>query len=190
MRLALGIIATLVGSLLMLTAICVSAYIGAANSGNEYEQVLIAQLKNNENILAQYSQKVMEVAQVPEMYRDDVIKVVTASMAGRYGEKGSQATWQWLKEQNPTLDVSAYTKIQQIIESGRNEFQNAQTTLLDKKRVYQTQLGYLWTGFWLRTAGYPKIDLSKYDVVSNDYASEAFKGLKERGPIQLRKETK
>jgi hypothetical protein len=111
-------------------------------------------------------------------------------MAGRYGEKGSQATWQWLKEQNPTLDVSAYTKIQQIIESGRNEFQNAQTTLLDKKRVYQTQLGYLWTGFWLRTAGYPKIDLSKYDVVSNDYASEAFKGLKERGPIQLRKETK
>lgn len=186
MRLVLGILATVIGAIVLGVVVCFTAYIGAANFGNEQEQGLIAQKKNNENILAQYSQKVMEAAQVPEMYRDDVVKVVTKSMEGRYGADGSKATWQWLQEQNPTLDVSVYVKIQQIIESGRNEFQNAQTLLLDKKRVYQTNLGYVWTGFWLHTAGFPKIDLSKFDAVSNDYASKAFETLKEDGPIKLR----
>ena len=63
---------------------------------------------------------------------------------------------QWITEQNNSLDPILYTKIQQIIESGRNEFQNNQTILIDQCRYYKQDLGYLWSGFWYRITGYPK----------------------------------
>ena len=38
------------------------------------------------------------------MYADDVARVTREAIEGRYGDKGSQATFQWLQEQNPQLD--------------------------------------------------------------------------------------
>lgn len=185
------IVAIIVASVLGLVAVFAAiSYISAFNYGNQAEKQLSATMTNNRNILSQYGQKLQEVAQVPEMYKNDLVEVAKAAIQGRYGANGSQATMQWLKEQNPSLDVSIYKKVQQIVESGRNDFERNQTKLIDQKRVYETALGSFWQGMWLRIAGYPKINLDDIKIVSTDRADEAFKTGKESGPINLRPKAK
>lgn len=177
------VIAAIVAAIVGVLAV---SYVSAYNHGNAMEKQLVALRDNNKNILAQYSQKVQEAAQVPAMYRDDVTKVVTAALEGRYGPDGSKATWQWIREQNPKLDPAVYVKIQQIIEAGRNEFQQGQTRMIDVRRSYETSLGFFWRGMWLRIAGYPKVDLNQFKPVTTDRTEEVFSKGKEDGPLKLR----
>lgn len=175
-----------VGVLGFIGLIAFGSYVSAYNYGNRMEKELIATQTDNKNIYAQYGQKVMEVAQVPAMYRDDLVKVVTAAIEGRYGADGSKATFQWLQEQNPTLDPTMYVKIQQVIEAGRSNFENGQRRLIDVKRQYTTQLGMFWRGMWLGWAGYPMVNLEDFEIVSTSKADAVFEAGKEDSPIQLR----
>jgi len=165
----------IIGVLGVMIAVAVGSYVSNYNYGNEAENVIKAEYKNMENILAQYSLKVVEVAQVPGMMRDDLSQVVREAMSGRYGSDGSKATFQWIQENYPgQVDASLYKQIQQVMEAGRNKFENAQTLFIDTKRQYETNLGYLWKGFWLRVAGYPKINLDEYKIITSGHAQEAF----------------
>lgn len=165
----------ILGVLGVMIAVVVGSYVSNYNYGNEAENQIKAQYKDMENILAQYSLKVQEVAQVPGMMADDFSKIVKDSMSGRYGPDGSKATFQWIKENYPgQLDASLYKQIQQVMEAGRNKFENAQTKFIDTKRAYETNLGYLWKGMWLRIAGYPKIDLDDYKIITSGHAQRAF----------------
>lgn len=169
----LGVVAAVAG-------LIVASYVTNANYGNRAERTLEATWEDNENILAQYSLKVNEVVQVPAMMKDDFKEVYEAAMSGRYGSDGSKAMFQFFKEQNPQLDPTLYTKIQQIMEAGRNEFRVAQTRLVDQKRVYVTNLGYLWKGYWLEQAGYPTLNVGfqggtdDFAIITSEYAFEAF----------------
>lgn len=168
----LGIIVTLIVGA---AGIGIMSYITYANKGNEWEQQIDANYKDNQNVLGQYSLKVKEVAHVSDKYKDALKEVVTGAITGRYGEEGSKATMQWITEQNPTIDPAIFIKIQQVIEAGRNEFKVSQTTLLDKCRIYKTESGYLWAGFWFKLAGYPKEGLEKKCTpVQSDYSKKAF----------------
>jgi hypothetical protein len=180
------VVIAIAGFIGLVVAACFASYVSAFNYGNQMEQSLAASQTDNRNIFAQYGQKVAEVAQVPAMYRDDLEKVVTAAIEGRYGEGGSRAAFQWIQEQNPTIDASLYKSIQQVIEAGRSNFENGQRRMIDLRRQYQTKLGSFWFGLWLRIAGYPKVDLAKFDIVSTDKANAVFEAGKEIAPIQLR----
>ncbi len=156
------------------------SYISAANYGHTAETQLKAKLEDNKNVLGQYTIKIGEMAQVTDMQRDDLEQIILSTFEGRYGEGGSEATWQWIKEHNPTLDPGVYNRLQQTMESGRNEFKVSQTELLDAKRAYETNLGLVWKGFWLNLAGYPKIDLDKINiVVATDTAQKFETGIDE-----------
>lgn len=179
------VIAVVVG-LLALIAIPVISYISAYNTGNALEQQLKAAKENNENILAQYGQKIQEAAQIPSMQRDDLLAVFTGAIEARYGAEGSQAAFQWLQEQNPNLDQQTYVQLQRMIEAGRNDFTVGQTKMIDIKRGYETKLGSFWGGTWLKIAGYPKIDLADYKIVSTGRAKDAFEKGVEDSPIKLR----
>ena len=175
----------LLGAFATVAVIAVASYINAANYGNRAEKELDAVWVNNQNVLGNYTLKVQEAAQVPEMYKNDLKEVVVGAVAGRYGANGSQAVMQWLKEANIPFDSSLYTKMQQIIEAGRNQFTTEQTRMIDVKRSYETSLGYVWQGFWMKLAGYPKIELAKYKpVVAGDTAKAFETGV--QAPVQLR----
>lgn len=182
------IVASVLGiTVLSTVGIGVASYVSAYNTGNRLEQSIKATDENNRNILAQYGTRIAEAAQIPAMQRDDLKEVVTAALEGRYGKDGSKAVFQFLQEQNPQIDSTVYIQLQRMIESGRIEFQNAQTKMVDQKRIYDTALGSFWQGTWLRIAGYPKIDLDEYQIVSTDRANAAFDtGVEE--PIKLRSE--
>lgn len=186
MNKALIIVGALVAFIAVVAGILFVSYVSAYNYGNETENKIKALDSNRQNILAQYSLKVTEAAQVPEMYKNDVKEVFTAAITGRYGADGSKAMWQWLQEKNPQLDSVLYVKIQQIVESGRNKFENEQTLLIDVVRSYSNNLGYFWRGMWMRIAGYPKIDLTQYKPITSEHAQEAFKTGVDKG-ITIRK---
>ena len=182
---ALGIVGVLI-------AIPVFSYISNYNLGNRYEQQIIAVYENNENILAQYGQKVQEAAQVTTMQAEDFQKVYTEVMAGRYGADGSKAMFQWIQEQNPQIGTEVYTQIQRIIEAGRNDFSLAQAQLTDVKKSYRTALGSFWSGIWLGIAGYPTIKVGfrngpdDFPIISTGRASDAFEKGQEDEPLKLR----
>lgn len=175
----IGVILTLVIGGVVFGAI---QYFHYANLGNEFEHQIDATYKNNQNVLGQYSLKVKEVAKVSDKYTEALKDVVTGALTSRYGENGSQAVMQWIQEQNPTVDPSIFLKIQQVIESGRNEFQLNQTTLLDQCRIYKTQTGYLYAGFWFRLTGYPKEGLDKKCTpIVSEYSNQSFETGIEKG---------
>lgn len=166
---------SILGILVTLIFVGLGSYVSNANYGNEAETGIKASYRDNQNILGQYSLKVKEAAKVSDKYSESITKFVTDSMTGRYGDSGSKAQWQWIQENIPQFDASMFTKIQQIIEAGRNEFQLAQTTLLDKCRIYETNRGYLWKGMWLKFAGYPKLDVEKMCTpITSEHAREAY----------------
>lgn len=148
------------------------------------ERGLNAQYKNNQNIYDNYFKKVQETVQVNDRYASDMKKVFVAAIQGRYGSDGSKAMFQFIKEHNPSLDSAVYVKLQQIIEGGRNEFQMSQTMLLDKKRVYETQLQQFPTNMVAKFLGFPKIDLASMDIVTSDVTEKAF-STKKSNPIKI-----
>lgn len=156
----------------------VSSYYGAYNFGADSETTIETEYANMEGILAQYSLKVVEAAQVPNMKTNDLKEVMEAAFTGRYGDGGSQATFQWIQENYPgEVSDALYVQIQQIMEAGRNKFENTQTKFLDTKRVYVATLRkdlFLSDGWWLAIGGYPKIDLDEFVIISSEHASEAF----------------
>ena len=149
---------------------------GAYNAAVDYETRIEAQWNNNRNTLSQYNLKIQETVQIPEMYRDDFIKTINASMTGRYGEQGSQATMQWFKEHSITLPIQLYQQIQQMIEAGRNEFKNEQKKLIDLTRGYKKLTRTLWTGFLARQAGFPSDEFNweKYKVLVDGKTQDSY----------------
>jgi hypothetical protein len=161
------------------------SYVSAYNTANRMERSLVAIQDNNRNILAQYGQKIAEAAQIPAMQRDDLSAVVKTALESRYGQEGSKALFQFIQEQNPQIDSAVYIQLQRIIEAGRNDFAIQQTKMLDQKRIYETSLGSFWQGSWMQFAGYPKINLDEFKIVSTSRADDAFKTGTEE-PIKLR----
>lgn len=186
MRVFLGI-AAVFGALLVVGGIIIaSAIFGAMSSGNRMENTILASYDENRNQLSTYTSMVAEAAQVPAMQRDDLAKVVTAALEGRYGQDGSKAVFQMIQEQNPNIDSSVYTKLQQIIQAGRTDFKMSQDQRIDRCRTYKTEIGSPWNGFWLRLVGYPKIDLKdKCEVVVLGSVNQIFE-TKTDQIIQLR----
>ncbi len=187
MNKTLAIVLAVVVSLVILPVVVgFTSYVSYGNRGNEYESALNNIQRNNENILAQYGQKIQEAAQVPTMQTDALKELFSESNKARYGVDGSKAMFQMLKEQNPNLDQKTFVQLQRMIEAGRDQFQVNQTKLLDIRRSYERDLGYFWSGFWMKLAGYPKGELSRFDIVSTDRASEAFRTKKEKEPLKLK----
>ncbi len=163
------------GVILLFGLYGVTSFVGAFNHGNTSEKTLQAALDHNKNVLSQYTTKIAEMAQVPAMQRNDLQKVIQSAFEGRYGENGSQAVFQAIKENYPgQLDNKLYERLQSTMEAGRNDFQAAQDQLIDRKRQYETELGSFPGGLWLHMAGYPKINLADIKVISNTHTEKAY----------------
>lgn len=157
---------SVLGVILFAIISVVSLCIGYYNTGVQYDAKLAAVFDENKVVLNTYTTKVQEVAQVPDMYKDGLKEVVKATFEGRYGKDGSKAVMQWIQEQNIQFDSSMYKQIQQVIESGRNDFQTSQKILVDTKRVYETELKSFPGVMFYSILGFPKVSLETYKIVT------------------------
>lgn len=154
-------------------------YVHYKNVGVQYEQQVKATYDDNKVTLNALTTKVQEIAQVPDMYKKDLQDVIKQTFEGRYGGDGSQAVFQMIQENNMNLDPTMYRQIQQVMEAGRNEFKTSQKQLIDVTRNYEASLNYVWSGFWLNIAGYPKINLDDYRVIVTDEVDKKMKSGKD-----------
>lgn len=172
---AVAILAVLL-SLVLLAGIVVGySWYDAKRYGNSAEKGIMYAHEDLQQVLGQYSIKLQEAAKVPANYQDRLKDTMVSVMSARMGESGMKAQWAWLQEAGIQYDATMEAKVQQIVEAGRDQFQNKQTVFLDRKRVYDTALGSPWRGLWLDVAGYPKINLDDYNVVTSAHSDEAFR---------------
>ena len=185
-RLPVGLFVGIAAIIAVVATVLIS-YSSAVAFGSQQETGIKATYDNNRNILANYTTRIGEMAQIPEMARDDLSKVITDAFQGRYGENGSQASVQLIVEAYPgQIDPQLYRSIQTAMEAGRIEFRDNQSKLIDQKRTYELNLSYVWKGLWLRMAGYPKINLDDYKVISSTQADRSFETGIDDG-VQLRR---
>jgi hypothetical protein len=111
-----------------------------SNDCHQFEADIPAQYTQMKNAYDNGWKKVTEIAQVPSMQMDNYKQVYDGVMKGRYGANGSGALLQFIKEQNPTLDASLYTKVQQTVETFHDQFQASQTQIIAFKQSYQKLL--------------------------------------------------
>ncbi len=174
-----AIIGLCVAGVFVLTIVAgIGNYYSAYGYGAEQDNLVKSKYENLENVLAQGTTKVKELAQVPGMKTDDLKDVMKGAMEGRYGENGSQAVFQWIQEAYPgQVSDELYAGISRAIEATRNEFKTAQTAFIGVKQRYQTNIdkdALFMKGWWLNIAGYPKINLEDYKTVSSTHAKKAF----------------
>lgn len=179
---ALAIFGSIFGALILAV---VMMFISANNWAVKQEAKLDGLDQTRQSVLATYEQKVMTAVQVPEMYRDDLTKVIRETVQGRYGQEGSKAVFQAISEANIQFDSGLYRKIQDLIEIGRNDYQQAQTELTDASAAYKAGSGVFPRNVVLGILGYPKVNLDDYKPVLTDRVTDAFKTKKE-APLKLR----
>ncbi len=166
----------IVGLVVVVLAVgCGAGAIGKYNTLVQQEQSITAQYTQNQNNYDNFVKAVLETAQVSQSYAEDLKVVFEAAISGRYGDNGSQAVFQWITEQNPQLDARLYVQVQQVIEGGRRSFQTEQKLLIDKKNEYEVSLRSFPTNIYAQVFGFPKIDLTKYGIVTSNRTEEAFK---------------
>lgn len=154
-----------------------SNYIKYANLGVASENAIETQYKANQNKLGQLSLKVKESLGVARVNNEELERIIRSSLEGRYGNdgEGAKQAMLWVQENYPgQYDPTLMVNVRQTILAGRTDFETAQNLLLDKVRVYKNQTEFFWSGFWLKMAGYPKIDFKKYDPVISKHAQKAF----------------
>jgi hypothetical protein len=162
-------------------------YLGFSNTANSFEVDIKAKYNNNRNVYDNGWKKVQEVAQVPDMQVAALERVYKTAIEARYGADGSKALLQFITEQNPNLDQSTFLKIQQDIEAFRMEFASNQTELVSRKQAYERFLTATTSGrFYNSFAGYPRIDLSKFDIVTSDKTEQDF-NTKRAEPLRVGK---
>lgn len=175
---------------------------GWYNDAVSLEESTKAQFSDNKNRYDNFWKKVKEVAQVPDQYKEAFKEVLVAETSAKYGAEGSKAVFQWFQDRQINFDASQYRKVQDVIESGREDFKRSQTELLDKQRKYSVHL----KGFWGRfAAGFfdmpsqlsgelaPKKDLDgdgkltalDYPIVTSTRTNEAFKSGEDNEPVNV-----
>jgi hypothetical protein len=134
---------------------------------------------------------VKETAQIPDKYKEDFKQLLTSEATAKYGPEGSKATMQWFQERQINFDSSLYTKIQNIIESGRQDFRRSQDELLDKQRKVADVTQSYWGGIMARHYNFPrelsgaaaptkdldgdgKLTVLDYPIVTSARTSKAF----------------
>lgn len=165
MKILIAVGSLLVGLLIAVSVVVGLTYVSYYNKAVQYETTLVGKLDDNKNVIAQYTIKISEMAQVPAMYKEDLKDVIKSTFEGRYGADGSRGVMQWIQEQNLPFDSSLYTRIQQTMEAGRNQFANVQTQLIDQRVAYEVDLNSVWSGFWMKLGGFPKVNLADFKPV-------------------------
>lgn len=168
---AFAAVATTLGLIVM---VFIGGLLGFRSKAVNYEESIKAQYEQNQNNYDNMWKEFREIAQVTEQYADDLKELYDNAMTGRYGEDGSQAMFQWLTEQNPTLSTETYTQLQYTIEAGRNSFETDQKELISIREEYAKLLRSNNALIYNAVLGYPTIDLDEYTIVTSEETDRVF----------------
>jgi hypothetical protein len=150
-----GILGGLLAAVALVGAFGLVGGCGAVSLNNDLvsqEQGIKATWRDSQVQYDTFWKTVRETAQVTDKYKEDFREILHGAIEGRYD---NQKMVMFIMEQNPNLDSEAYTRLQQIIEAGRNDFARTQRTLVDRQRRYETDLSTFPNSFVAGWMGFP-----------------------------------
>ena len=169
--------------MVLIVAVVIAAltalYVVSERNGFVHQELgITAAYDSNQAVLDQISQSIQGTNLAAKQYSDVVIKAITAGMSGRYGTNGSQASMQWIKENQQGIDPAVYSKLQQVIEANYATWKAAQVTLRDRVRVYEGSLQDFPGNMVASLTGFPRrdFDMALYKrMIVTEGTTEAFK---------------
>lgn len=123
--------------LIVIALIAFISMTGWYSDAIKLENTTKAQWRSNQNTYDAFWKTVKEVAQVPDKYKEDFKGLLVAETTAKFGPEGSKATFQWFQDRQINFDATMYRKVQDVIESGHQDFKRSQDELLDKQRKVQ-----------------------------------------------------
>lgn len=145
------------------------------NKAVGFESEIVASSEQSEITLSNLTMKVMEMGDLSTVYGDNVKEIINLNMVGRYGANGNQSLNLFLKEHNITLDKEIYTKIQDVIVNGRDDFVKSQKDTTEKCRDYKNELKSFPSSYILNKLDFPQIDMNHYcNPISDKKTKKSF----------------
>lgn len=173
---ALGVIG-LIGAVLVMAVVWA---IGLKNEFVRLESDITASHQGRQANLSQYTLRIMEMVKVPKMQRDDLKATIEAQIKSRYGQDGSKAVFQVLKENNVAVTPELYTNIQKEISGGRKDYEQNEKRLIEAKRIACNRIQTSPGDIVLRAFGYPTLhfgcrgDKDDYPVILSESSKDTF----------------
>lgn len=153
----------------------------------DLETQIKAQYDKNQAVYDTAWKTIKETANVADAHSDKLREIVVASIQGRYAND-QNVLFKAISESNgATLPVDLYKKVQQIIESSRQQFLANQTELISKKQTYEKHLRTFPNTIYAGILGYPRIKLEDYGIVTSDKTEAAFKSKKDEAILPFGK---
>lgn len=129
------ILATLL-SLILAISIPMMTIWSHRNTMVELDERVNAQYASNKSTYDNMWKKFKEMTQVTDLQTEKMKELYTDLISGR--NKDENLLFKMVKEDNPTLDQSIFTSLQNEIASSRNAFNNSQKQITDIIREYNT----------------------------------------------------
>lgn len=120
---------------------------------NQYESKIAA----NRAIFDNTYKKIDQSAQVTQAQKNALKEIFTSYAEGRSGNGGGSLATS-VKEAIPTVDVSIYRELMNVITGARDEFTANQIHLVSISEQYNLNLSRQPSGFILKFFGFDKID--------------------------------
>lgn len=143
-RIAVAVVAIIVVIVAIFVIVFYSKVNGLRNTAINKETALVAQYQDNQNELSTYILQFKESMGVADAGASRLEEILIDAVKGRYdgnmepGTSGSM--FSAIAEAYPDLTATSesYAKVQDLVVSGRNEYKNKQTKLLDMIRDYNS----------------------------------------------------
>lgn len=164
----------IIGGIALLGALYVGALLGYRSDCVNAEAGLKAQHQEMKNKDAQRRHVLLNMAQVDKKYDEQFKEVWEGAMSGRYGDKGSQAVFQFLQEQNPQLSTTLKERLMTAIDVRFAESASTQTAFNAKVEAYEKIWNgnrSLFVGFWF---DFPTEAVTKLKIVTTSATERAF----------------
>lgn len=149
------------------------------NACVELETSIKSQYEKNQAVYDTAWKSIKETANVADAHSDKLKEIVVASVQGRYGNDQG-VLFKAISESNgASLPIDLYSKVQQVVESSRQQFLANQVELVSKKQTYEQHLGTFPNSAYAGFLGYPRIKLDDYAIMTSERTDGAFKSKKD-----------
>lgn len=161
-----------VAGLGLLTSIILFTYgVGQYNSANTLKNTYEMKVKDNSSEFDNTWKTISQAAQIPEAKKNAFKEIYTDYAAARTSD-GQGKVMAWIKESNPTIDLSTYDKLMNIIVGTRQSWTFRQKELVGIAEAYNLKLSVFPSNVILGMLGFQKIDPK---VITSARTDEAFR---------------
>lgn len=174
-----------VGLLLLVVGAPVATLIKIKNSSVAQENNIVKLDKASETSLSNHTNTILEMVQVPQMQTEHLVKLAKEALTARYGDEGSKALFQFIKENTAAPSEKLYLDLQATMAGGRRDFKLTQDVKIEACTQYDT-----WResfpnsmGAWFFDLPSKKIE-GRCEIVTDDTTRKAFE-TKRTAPVKL-----